>query len=141
MSSREKVLGRKAIQQQAHPGGETEERPARKAPRPHVIHPNAVYRMADLQAALGLTNNCISREIQLGRLRASRRGKWYFILGRWVLAWLAAGEVHSSSAKGVSGPCPVIRFTGVQTLFRRRPGDDSGEFLDPLPPTGPAGAA
>jgi len=61
--------------------------------RPHVIVPDAVYTLTTANAALGLARNCLPREIRLGRLRVSRRAGRYFILGRWLLAWIEAGEV------------------------------------------------
>jgi hypothetical protein len=62
--------------------------------RPHVIHPRAVYTVASLQAALGLTRTTVAREVRLGRLRVSRRSGRYFIIGRWALQWLEEGEVR-----------------------------------------------
>ncbi len=62
--------------------------------QPHVIHPRAVYTVASLQAALGLTRTTVAREVRLGRLRVAKRAGRYFILGRWALQWLEEGEVR-----------------------------------------------
>jgi hypothetical protein len=62
--------------------------------QPHVIHPHAVYTVASLQAALGLTRTTVAREVRLRRLRVSRRGGRYYLIGRWVLQWLEEGEVR-----------------------------------------------
>jgi hypothetical protein len=59
---------------------------------PHTIHPDAVYNVEALQVALGLTRTTIGREVRLGRLRVAKRAGKYFVLGRWVLLWLEAGE-------------------------------------------------
>jgi hypothetical protein len=69
----------------------TRKAPTTTAP---VIDPRAVFRRETLTKALGLARHTIAREIREGRLRAARRGGWYFILGSWVLQWLEAGEVH-----------------------------------------------
>ena len=61
-----------------------------------VIHPNAVFTLASAAAACGLPSNCLPREIRLGRLQARRRGGRYYILGQWLLEWLATGETHRS---------------------------------------------
>jgi hypothetical protein len=60
-------------------------------PAAPVIHPGSVFSIDSATAALGLAPSCLKREVRLGRLRASRRGGRYFILGQWLLDWLAAG--------------------------------------------------
>jgi hypothetical protein len=69
---------------------------------PHVIHPRAVYTVASLQAALGLTKTTVGREVRLGRLRIAKRAGRYFVLGTWVLEWLRAGEVCRSRKTGIN---------------------------------------
>jgi hypothetical protein len=69
---------------------------------PHVINPRGVYTTQSLQAALGLTKTTIGREIRLGRLRVTKRAGKYFVLGTWVLEWLAAGEVCRSRKTGIN---------------------------------------
>jgi hypothetical protein len=59
---------------------------------PPVIPKNAVYTVESATEALGLAPSCLPREIRLRRLRASRRGGRYFILGSWLLAWIASGS-------------------------------------------------
>jgi hypothetical protein len=69
-----------------------------------VIHPRSVYTRETLTAALGLPKNTVRREIREGRLRASRRAGWYFILGEWVLEWFRGGEVERHRHRmGVAG--------------------------------------
>jgi hypothetical protein len=62
---------------------------------PHVIHPNAVYDREAAAIALGLPKSTLIREISLGRLRCSKRGGRYFIIGQWLLDWIAAAELKS----------------------------------------------
>jgi hypothetical protein len=59
---------------------------------PHVIAPNAVYNLIQAREALGLSANCLRREIRLGRLRVAKRGGRGYVLGEWLLEWLRAGE-------------------------------------------------
>jgi hypothetical protein len=59
-----------------------------------VIDPRAVYSIAQAQSALQLRKNCLPREIRLGRLRVAKRAGRHFVFGRWLLEWLAAGEVR-----------------------------------------------
>jgi hypothetical protein len=61
--------------------------------QPAVIHSNAVYDRQQAQQALGLAKDTLGREIRLGRLRASKRGGRYYILGEWLLDWIRQGEV------------------------------------------------
>jgi hypothetical protein len=60
--------------------------------QPHSILPNSVYDVESLQTCLGLTKTTIGREVRLGRLRVSKRAGRYFVIGRWVLQWIAEGE-------------------------------------------------
>jgi hypothetical protein len=59
----------------------------------HVVHPNAVYGLAQARFALGLTKSALPREIRSKRLRVAKRGGTYFILGQWLLDWIVAGEI------------------------------------------------
>jgi hypothetical protein len=61
---------------------------------PHTIAPNAVYDLEAARIALGLTKTTLNRELRLGRLRVAKRAGRYFVVGRWLLEWLCAGEVH-----------------------------------------------
>ncbi len=61
---------------------------------PAVIHPTAVYSLADAARLLGLRKNCLPREVRLGRLRVSKRAGRYFVLGQWLLEWVAGGELR-----------------------------------------------
>jgi hypothetical protein len=49
---------------------------------------------------LGLKKGTLPRELRLGRLRHAKRAGRIFILGRWVLAWLAAGECRPAPPAG-----------------------------------------
>lgn len=60
---------------------------------PHVIQSQAVYDREAARIALGLTKTTLARELRLGRLRCSKRAGRYYILGDWLLEWLANGEV------------------------------------------------
>jgi hypothetical protein len=63
-----------------------------------VIRPTTVYSVEQARAALGLAKNCLPREIRLGRLRVSKRAGKYFVLGKWLISWLEAGEVRRAAA-------------------------------------------
>jgi hypothetical protein len=60
---------------------------------PHIIDPRAIYTLESARNALGLAKGCLPREIRLGRLRVAKRAGKYLILGSWLLAWVAEGEV------------------------------------------------
>jgi hypothetical protein len=59
---------------------------------PVVIQEQAVYTVAEAQAALKLRRNSLKREIREGRLTVSKRCGRYYLLGKHLLAWLEAGE-------------------------------------------------
>jgi hypothetical protein len=61
---------------------------------PHVIRADAVYTPATARDALGLSKTTLGREIRLGRLRHTKRAGRSFIMGSWLLEWLADGEVR-----------------------------------------------
>jgi hypothetical protein len=58
-----------------------------------VVPPDALVRLDELRAVLGLPLTCLRREARLGRLRVSRRSGYYWTTGRWVTEWIEAGEV------------------------------------------------
>jgi hypothetical protein len=60
---------------------------------PHIIRPNAVYSVAEAQAALKLKSSTIRREVRERRLRVAKRAGRYYLLGRWLLEWLEGGEI------------------------------------------------
>jgi hypothetical protein len=64
------------------------------APKPHTIYPTAVYAIATAGRVLGLSKSCLPREIRLRRLRVTKRAGKYFVLGKWLLEWLEAGELQ-----------------------------------------------
>jgi hypothetical protein len=70
--------------------------------QPHVIDPNAIYTIDAARAALRLTATTIRRELRLGRLKVSKRAGRYYVLGRWLLEWLEAGEVRRASGQAES---------------------------------------
>jgi hypothetical protein len=80
-----------------------------------IIAPTAAYGIEQARMMLGLRKNTLPREIRLRRLRVSRRGGRYYILGSWLLAWIRAGEVtavapdeHAASSQpDPSGPLRV----------------------------------
>jgi hypothetical protein len=57
-----------------------------------TIRPGQVYTLAALTDALGLRPGTLPRELRLGRLRHAKRAGKVFVLGEWVLEWLAGGE-------------------------------------------------
>ncbi|MGF1583042.1 MAG: hypothetical protein ACFCD0_27295 [Gemmataceae bacterium] len=62
--------------------------------RPHVVvESNAVFTLVTARAALGTAKNCLPREIRKRRLRVSKRGGRYYILGKWLLEWIEEGEI------------------------------------------------
>ena len=73
--------------------------PAASPPAGHVIHPDAVYTADEVQAIFKLRKSGIRREWRMGRLRVSKRAGRYFILGRWLIAWLEAGEVVAAEPR------------------------------------------
>lgn len=68
---------------------------AEPAPAPvvHVIHPRAVYLVADAQRVLRLRQSTIRREVREGRLRIAKRAGRYYLLGDWLLDWIREGEL------------------------------------------------
>jgi len=58
-----------------------------------TILPGSVFTLASLTEQLGLKRGTLPREIRNRRLRAAKRAGRYFVLGEWVLEWLAGGEV------------------------------------------------
>ncbi len=75
-----------------------------------VIDPHAVYDVGGARAALRLNRTTIRREVREGRLRVSCRAGRYYILGQWLLDWLAAGPPPRQRAPCHCGePEPVAR--------------------------------
>jgi hypothetical protein len=72
-----------------------------------VIDPHAVGTIAQWTAVLGLGETTLLREVRRRRLRASRRGGRYYVLGEWLLQWLETGvrdERRDAARKnGVAG--------------------------------------
>jgi hypothetical protein len=80
----------------------TEAPPAAEAP-PHVIHPAAVYTVAQAQAALHLRQSTIRRELKEHRLRVAKRAGRYYLLGEWLLEWIREGEIGRRAKAGLNG--------------------------------------
>jgi hypothetical protein len=68
----------------------------------HVIDPNGIYFLDQAQSILRLRKSTIRREHREGRLRIARRAGRIIILGRWLLEWVAAGEVKPKENQLVS---------------------------------------
>jgi hypothetical protein len=66
---------------------------ATRAQTYHTIHPTTVYTLPEATAALTAKTHTLVREIRMRRLRASKRGGRYYLLGEWLIEWLRAGEV------------------------------------------------
>jgi len=62
------------------------------APIAPVIEPNAVYTRHQVRKLFNLGINRIADEVRAGRLRVSVVAGRYWILGRWLLQWIARGE-------------------------------------------------
>jgi hypothetical protein len=60
---------------------------------PPIVHPDTVYTVEQLQAALRLRPSTVARECRLKRLRHSKRAGRIYVLGAWVLQWIIGGEV------------------------------------------------
>src|SRR5262249_53509674 len=61
--------------------------------QPLVLDPRAVFTADEVRRALRLKASTIRRELREGRLRVSKRAGRYYILGRWLLEWIEAGEL------------------------------------------------
>jgi hypothetical protein len=59
------------------------------------IHPNAVYDPQSVAAALELPEAIIDHDIDLGKLRCSKRAGRHFIIGQWLLDWVEAAELKN----------------------------------------------
>ncbi len=69
----------------------------------HTINATGVYFADDVKRLFKLRNSTLRRELRLGRLRVAKRGRRYLFLGRWLIAWVEAGEVrprHQNEANG-----------------------------------------
>jgi hypothetical protein len=60
-----------------------------KVPR---IDSGDIFTLDTLRRTLALKRHTLAREVRLRRLRFSKRAGKIYILGRWVLEWLEAGE-------------------------------------------------
>lgn len=67
---------------------------------PHLIERDAVYDVESARSALQLKKTTLAREFRLGRLRYAKRAGRYFILGQWLLDWLAEGEPYGGKRAG-----------------------------------------
>jgi hypothetical protein len=65
------------------------------------IKPDAVYRPADVNRALGLRASSLRTEWRRGRLRIVRRCGKNYLIGRDILAWLDGGELPSPASRRV----------------------------------------
>jgi hypothetical protein len=70
---------------------------------PVHIDPNAVYSLDSAPQALGFKRSTFVREIRLGRLKAAKRGGKVLLLGKWILAWIEAGEVRRGRERPAGG--------------------------------------
>jgi len=50
-----------------------------------------------------LTASTIRREVREGRLRVSKRCGRYYLLGEWLLEWIAGGEVKRRVTPSTNG--------------------------------------
>lgn len=61
-----------------------------------ILHPTAVYTVAQVRTMLGLRQSSLRREIRAGRLAVNKRCGKYFFLGEQLLDWLRGGELKRS---------------------------------------------
>jgi hypothetical protein len=73
-------------------------------PPVRVIPADALMRLDELRAVLGLPLTCLRREARLCRLRVSRRSGRYWTTGRWIAEWIESGEVRPRVRPG---PCDL----------------------------------
>jgi hypothetical protein len=55
---------------------------------------DAIHRLSEWQAILGLPLHTLGREARLGRLRVAKRAGTTWATGSWIREWLEAGEVR-----------------------------------------------
>jgi hypothetical protein len=71
----------------------------------HAIDPRGVYFPDDFRRLLRMREGTLRREVRAGRLRVSKRGGKYMILGAWLLEWIEQGELppgrHQANGAGV----------------------------------------
>jgi hypothetical protein len=67
--------------------------PPPPAVAPVVIPDDAIFRLDDLRAALGLARDTLRRAVRQGRLRVARINGRYFVRGAWIHEWLTGAEV------------------------------------------------
>jgi hypothetical protein len=63
---------------------------------PFHIDRDTAYSLQSATAALDVKRETLVREIRLGRLQARKRAGRYWILGQWLLDWLASGAAHKA---------------------------------------------
>jgi hypothetical protein len=68
-----------------------------------VIPADAIFRLAELRAVLGLPMTTLRREAREGRLRVTRRAGWYWTTGAWVRQWLESGPGPRANGPGELG--------------------------------------
>jgi len=77
--------------------------PRVQPPAVHIIEPTAVYLLEDAIRIFRLKKSTIRRELREGRLRVSKRAGRYYLLGRWLLEWIEAGEIRRAVPAGRGG--------------------------------------
>lgn len=96
-----------------------EEAGMRKAPDAqqaiHDVSPTAIYFPDDVLRLFRLRKSSIRREKRAGRLRVSKRCGRYYILGIWLLEWIAGGELPKSSSSASSAPASRSTAAGVHS--------------------------
>jgi hypothetical protein len=85
--------------------GEPPAAPAAERPGPLlIIDPNALLTLEQARAALRLKKSTIRREVRLGNLRISCRAGRRWILGSWILQWIAGGELPRNPGQANGRP-------------------------------------
>jgi hypothetical protein len=57
-------------------------------PAIRAIPADAILRLDELRAILGVRKSTLRREVREHRLRVSRRAGCYWVLGSWVRLWI-----------------------------------------------------
>jgi hypothetical protein len=73
-----------------------------------TIDPNAVWSLDAFLEDFDVRRSTVRREVKYKRLRVSRRAGKYYLLGRWILEWLEAGEVKSRRSPERNGHCAGV---------------------------------
>jgi hypothetical protein len=79
---------------------------AEKAPAvsgsPLLLHPHAVFSLAQLCQALGVRPRTLPREVREGRLKVCKRAGRYYFFGQDVADWLRGGQLKKDGGSAAT---------------------------------------